>query len=156
MVAEGLPAQLACRVLDVSESGFYAFRSRPPSERAIRHAWLTDLIREVHVDFRGVERAPAVFGPQLREAAAQLARSPGHEDLRGEFTFGRGEAGDEDEATHPCTQAGGDRRQQDARGGMPDEDQIAGALHLDVGGDRPGGVVDRNPRDVSRLGAPSG
>ena len=27
MVAEGLPAQLACRVLDVSESGFYAWRS---------------------------------------------------------------------------------------------------------------------------------
>ena len=54
MVAEGLPAQLACRVLDVSESGFYAWRPRPPSERAIRHAWLTDLIREIHVDFRGV------------------------------------------------------------------------------------------------------
>ena len=54
MVAEGLPAQLACRVLDVSESGFYAWRSRPPSARAIRHAWLTDLIRQVHVDFRGV------------------------------------------------------------------------------------------------------
>ena len=54
MVAEGLPAQLACRVLDVSESGFYAWRSRPPSERAIRHAWLTDLIGQIHVDFRGV------------------------------------------------------------------------------------------------------
>jgi transposase InsO family protein len=54
MVAEGLPAQLACRVLDVSESGYYAWRSRPPSSRAIRHAWLTDLIRQVHTDFRGV------------------------------------------------------------------------------------------------------
>ncbi|MGH9248328.1 MAG: IS3 family transposase [Acidimicrobiales bacterium] len=54
MVAEGLPAQLACRVLDVSESGFYAWRSRPPSEREVRHAWLTDLIRQIHVDFRGV------------------------------------------------------------------------------------------------------
>jgi hypothetical protein len=54
MVAEGLPAQLACRVLDVSESGYYAWRSRPPSQRAIRHAWLTDLIRQVHVDARGV------------------------------------------------------------------------------------------------------
>jgi putative transposase len=54
MVAEGLPAQLACRVLDVSESGFYAWRARPPSERAIRHAWLTDLIRQIHADFRGV------------------------------------------------------------------------------------------------------
>jgi putative transposase len=54
MVAEGLPAQLACRVLDVSESGFYAWRSRPPSEREVRHAWLTDLIRQIHVGFRGV------------------------------------------------------------------------------------------------------
>ncbi|MEN3272615.1 MAG: putative transposase, partial [Actinomycetota bacterium] len=54
MVAEGLPAQLACRVLDVSESGFHAWRTRAPSERSIRHAWLTDLIRQVHTDFRGV------------------------------------------------------------------------------------------------------
>jgi len=54
MVAEGLPAQVACRVLEVSESGFYAWRSRPPSARAIRHAWLTDLIAQVHVDFRAV------------------------------------------------------------------------------------------------------
>jgi hypothetical protein len=54
MVAEGLPAPLACRVLDMSESGFQAWRSRAPSERAIRHAWLTDLIRQIHVDFRGV------------------------------------------------------------------------------------------------------
>jgi putative transposase len=35
-------------VLDVSCSGFYAWRFRPPSTRAVRHAWLTDLIREVH------------------------------------------------------------------------------------------------------------
>ncbi len=53
MVAESLPAQLACRVLDVSESGFYAWRSRPPSERSIRHAWLTDLIRQIHAASRG-------------------------------------------------------------------------------------------------------
>jgi putative transposase len=50
----GSPRALACRVLDVSESGFYAWRTRPPSGRAIRHAWLPDLIRQIHLDFRGV------------------------------------------------------------------------------------------------------
>jgi putative transposase len=48
MASEGLPAEVACRVLDVSSAGYYAWRFRPPSARAVRHAWLTDLIREVH------------------------------------------------------------------------------------------------------------
>ena len=36
------------RVLEVSESGFYDWRSRPPSARSIRHAWLTDIICHRH------------------------------------------------------------------------------------------------------------
>jgi putative transposase len=52
MAAQGLPVQICCRVLEVSESGYYAWGSRPPSPRAIRHAWLTDLIREVHAASR--------------------------------------------------------------------------------------------------------
>ena len=53
MATEGLPVQLACRVLEVSESGYYARRSRAPSPRSVRHAWLTDVIRQVHVVSRG-------------------------------------------------------------------------------------------------------
>lgn len=53
MATEGLPVKLACRVLKVSESGYYARRSRPVSTRSIRHAWLTDLIREAHASSRG-------------------------------------------------------------------------------------------------------
>jgi transposase InsO family protein len=53
MAADGLPVQTACRVLGVSESGYYAWRDRPPSARAIRHAWLTDVIREIHTASRG-------------------------------------------------------------------------------------------------------
>jgi len=45
--------KLACRVVEVSESGYYARRSRPPSVRSVRHAWLTDLIRRAHFDSRG-------------------------------------------------------------------------------------------------------
>ena len=37
----------------MSESGYYARRARPPSPRSIRHAWLTDLIRQAHVASRG-------------------------------------------------------------------------------------------------------
>ena len=48
MAGEGLPVEVCCRVLGVSAAGFYAWRFRPPSARAVRHAWLTDVIREVH------------------------------------------------------------------------------------------------------------
>jgi putative transposase len=53
MAAEHIPVEVACRVLDVSTSGYYAWRARPPSQRSIRHAWLTDLIVEVHQRSRG-------------------------------------------------------------------------------------------------------
>jgi len=53
MAAEHIPVEVACRVLDVSTSGYYAWRARPASQRAIRHAWLTDLIVEVHQRSRG-------------------------------------------------------------------------------------------------------
>jgi hypothetical protein len=33
MAGEGLAVQMAARVLDVSESGYYEFRSRGPSAR---------------------------------------------------------------------------------------------------------------------------
>ncbi len=53
MARRGLPVQLACRVLEVSESGYYARRSRAPSPRSIRHAWITDVIRQSHAASRG-------------------------------------------------------------------------------------------------------
>ena len=53
MAAERLPVQTACRLLSVAESGYYEWRSRPPSARAVRHAWLTEQIRAVHMTPRG-------------------------------------------------------------------------------------------------------
>jgi putative transposase len=68
MAAEAIPVQVACRVLDVSVSGDYDWRSRPPSARAIRHAWLTDRIVEVH------QRAHRAYGARRVHAELRLGR----------------------------------------------------------------------------------
>lgn len=60
MAAEGLPVQTSCRVLGISVSGYFQRRKRAPSARAVRHAWLTDVIRQVHVDSRGTYGARRV------------------------------------------------------------------------------------------------
>jgi putative transposase len=60
MAEVGHPAEVSCRVLGVSDSGFYAWRSRSPSARSIRHAWLTDMITQVHVESRGTYGARRV------------------------------------------------------------------------------------------------
>ena len=46
--------QLAARVLRVSESGYYEWRSRAPSVRAVRHVWLTEQIQTVHLPSRSI------------------------------------------------------------------------------------------------------
>lgn len=72
MAAEGLPVDVCCRVLQASASGFYEWRSRPPSPRALGHAWLTDQIREVHAASHGTY----AHRPGTRRATAR-ARHPG-------------------------------------------------------------------------------
>ncbi|MFI1517806.1 IS3 family transposase [Kitasatospora cineracea] len=68
MASEGLPVQLASRVLGVSESGFYAWRGRAPSVRSVRHAWLTDVIQAVHSASHGV------YGSRRIHAELRLGR----------------------------------------------------------------------------------
>ena len=46
------PASVACEVLGVSTSGFYAWASRAPSDRALSDAWLIERIKHVHRDCR--------------------------------------------------------------------------------------------------------
>jgi hypothetical protein len=42
------PTAVLCRMLGVSKSGYYAWRSRPLSERRRQDALLTEKIREIH------------------------------------------------------------------------------------------------------------
>jgi len=85
MAGEGLPVEVACRVLCVSCAGYYAWRLRAPSARALRHAWLTDVIREVHAASYGTYgakrvHAELILGRAIRvghNAVAMLMRRAG-------------------------------------------------------------------------------
>jgi transposase InsO family protein len=91
MATEGQSVRVACRVLGVSESGYYAWRVRPPSARAVRHAWLTDRIRAVHAASRGTYgarrvRAELVLGQGIavgRQTVERLMRAAGLRGLSG-------------------------------------------------------------------------
>ena len=69
--------QLACRLLVVAESGYYEWRSRQPSQRAIRHVWLTEQIRAVHAASRGTYGARRVHA----ELTLGLGLQVGHNQV---------------------------------------------------------------------------
>jgi transposase InsO family protein len=48
------PVSVACELLGVSTSGFYAWASRAPSDRNLSDAWLVGKIKDVHRENRGV------------------------------------------------------------------------------------------------------
>ena len=54
------PVDLLCEVLGVSRSGYYAWRDRPPSPRAVRRELLAEQIRQVHEEARSVYGSPRV------------------------------------------------------------------------------------------------
>jgi putative transposase len=55
-----LPVDIICDVLDVSRSGYYAWRDRPVSGQSRRRAVLAARIGVVHADNRGVYGSPRV------------------------------------------------------------------------------------------------
>ena len=81
------PVRLMCRLLQVSTSGYYAWRSRPESARAKSERALTEEIRRVHQESRGVYGSPRVHAELVahgihvgRHRVARLMR---RERLRG-------------------------------------------------------------------------
>jgi putative transposase len=48
LTGQGIDVQRACLMLGVSQSGYYAWKDRPPSERALRHLWLGGEISDIH------------------------------------------------------------------------------------------------------------
>jgi putative transposase len=102
----GFPVAFMCARLGVSTSGYYAWRVRRPSARAVADAGLTATIRAIHAGSRGTYGAPRVHA-ELAEAHGircgrkRVARLMRRADLvgvcrrRGARTTGR------DETTRP-------------------------------------------------------
>jgi len=62
-----------CRVLGVSRVGFYAWRARPPSARALRDAELERLVAAVFAESRETYGAPRVHA-ELRARGVRVGK----------------------------------------------------------------------------------
>lgn len=62
-----LPVSLMCELLEVSESGYWAWCTRPPSDRALGDAWLTVQVRRIHGASSGRYGSPRVHAMLARE-----------------------------------------------------------------------------------------
>ncbi len=67
------PVTMQCRILEVSTSGYYAWRDRPLSIRAQGDLALTAAIRKIHSMSRGTYGAPRIQ-VELREQGIQVGR----------------------------------------------------------------------------------
>ena len=81
------PVRILCAVLEVSASGYYAWRGRPETARAIADRGLAADIRRVHADARSVYGSPRVHAALraegLRVGVNRVARLMRHHGIRG-------------------------------------------------------------------------
>jgi putative transposase len=68
------PIRTLCQTLGVSESGFYDWRGRPLSTRAMADAALLETIREVHTMSRGTYGSPRVWAELRLGAEIRVSR----------------------------------------------------------------------------------
>ena len=63
-----------CRVLEVSESGYFSWRKRPESQHAQKDKTLTETIKAIHIRSRGTYGAPRVQA-ELQAQGTQVSRA---------------------------------------------------------------------------------
>ena len=72
--ANGIPVSLACELLDVSRSGYYEWATRAPSDRELADVILTEKIREIHDENRGVYGSPRIHAELRMEHGINVGR----------------------------------------------------------------------------------
>ena len=81
------PVTALCRMLGVSKSGYYVWRSRPPSERRRRDALLIEKIRQIHSRSRETYGYPRVHA-ELRSLGVKCGRRRVARLMRAEGLWG--------------------------------------------------------------------
>ncbi len=54
LTGQGYDVKRCCRILGVAPSGYFSWRSRPPSAMQLRREWLRGLVCQIHTESRGV------------------------------------------------------------------------------------------------------
>ena len=68
------PISLLCRVLGVGRTSFHDWQRRPPSERALFDAFLTDKIKHIHAASRGTYGSPRMHAELRLEHGIRVGR----------------------------------------------------------------------------------
>jgi putative transposase len=63
-----------CRVLKVSRTGFYNWERRAPSDRALADAWLSEKIKRIHEQSRGIYGVPRIHAELRLEHDIRVGR----------------------------------------------------------------------------------
>jgi putative transposase len=64
------PVAAMCRVFGVNRTSFHDWERRPPSDRALDDTWLSEEIKQIHRDSRGVYGAPRIHAELRLEPVA--------------------------------------------------------------------------------------
>ena len=68
------PISLMCEMLEVSRSGFHAWQTRAPSDRALSDAWLLEQIRQIHQKYRRVYGSPRIHAELRMKHEVRVGR----------------------------------------------------------------------------------
>jgi putative transposase len=72
--AHGFKVSLMCTLLGVSGSGYHAWTSRAPSDRALSDAWLLEKIKQIRAENRQVYGSPRVHAELRMEHGIRVSR----------------------------------------------------------------------------------
>jgi putative transposase len=119
-----------CRVLDVSTSGYYAWRKRQPSRRTREDEQLTKEIRKIHKRSKGTYGAPRIHAQLatkgVRVGRKRVARLMRAADLQGVSR----RKGPQTTRRQPGAQAAPDLVQRDFTATAPDQLWVADITHI--------------------------